>query len=176
MQESSAVINSTLLSAATARSSGADLLPEKFSQLLAQSVHREAFSRGEEELHDRLGGDLPTLPPEGEGWRALGSWAVRGLIAPTVLGVGGWWLTRASPVQCAQLWQGELREEAFGTGTLEAKVVIGFSAKIIGKVVEVLVESRYHHRVLRVQKRISHPCYVVVYAPSVAVSNGHRKE
>lgn len=49
-------------------------------------------------------------------------------------------------MQCAQLWQGELREEVFGTGTLEAKVVIGFSAKIIGKVVEVLVESRYHHR------------------------------
>ena len=37
----------------------ANLLPEKFSQLFAQSVHREAFSRGEEELHDRLGGDLP---------------------------------------------------------------------------------------------------------------------
>src|SRR4029077_21051070 len=37
----------------------ANLLPEKFSQLFAQSVHREAFSRGEEELHGRLGGDLP---------------------------------------------------------------------------------------------------------------------
>ena len=79
-------------------------------------------------------------------------------------------------MQCAQLWQGELREEVFGTGTLEAKVVIGFSAKIIGKVVELLVESRYHHRVLRVQKRISHPCCVVDYAPSVPVSSGHRKE
>jgi hypothetical protein len=29
----------------------------------------------------------------------------------------------------------------FGTGTLEAKVVIGFSAKMIGKVVEVLVDQ-----------------------------------
>jgi hypothetical protein len=38
---------------------GADLMPEKLAQLLAQSVHRETLSRREEELHDRLGGDLP---------------------------------------------------------------------------------------------------------------------
>ena len=38
---------------------GADLLPEKFAQLLSQSVHRETLARREEELHDRFGGDLP---------------------------------------------------------------------------------------------------------------------
>src|SRR4029077_6067590 len=43
----------------------ANLLPEKFSQLFAQSVHREAFFRGEEELHDALAAISPTgLTPE----------------------------------------------------------------------------------------------------------------
>jgi len=74
-------------------------------------------------------------------WRALGTWAVRGLVALAVLGVVGWWLTRPAPVQCVQPWRGELRQEVFGTGTLEAKVVIGFSAKMIGKVTEVLVDQ-----------------------------------
>ena len=54
----SAVINSTLLSAATARSSGSNLLPEEFPQLFAQPVYCETLSGGEEELNDRLGGDL----------------------------------------------------------------------------------------------------------------------
>jgi hypothetical protein len=39
----------------------ADLLPEKFPELFAQSVHREALAGREEELHDRLGCDLPHL-------------------------------------------------------------------------------------------------------------------
>ena len=51
-------MSSTLLSAATAQFR-ADLLAEEFSELFAQSVDREALSRGEEELHDRFGGDLP---------------------------------------------------------------------------------------------------------------------
>ena len=37
--------------------------------------------------------DLHRKPPMKIDWRALGSWAVRGLIALTLLGVGGWWLT-----------------------------------------------------------------------------------
>jgi hypothetical protein len=37
----------------------ANLLPEKFAQLFAQPVYRESLSGREEELHDRLGGDLP---------------------------------------------------------------------------------------------------------------------
>ena len=41
-------------SAATVRSSGRTSCRKKFSQLFAQSVHREAFSRGEEELPTAL--------------------------------------------------------------------------------------------------------------------------
>jgi hypothetical protein len=36
-------------------------LPERFPELLAESVQREALACREEELHDRFGGDLPTL-------------------------------------------------------------------------------------------------------------------
>jgi hypothetical protein len=50
-----------LLSAATTRSSRANLLPEEFPQLFAQPVYRETLSGREEELNDRLGGGLPTL-------------------------------------------------------------------------------------------------------------------
>ena len=38
---------------------GGSLLPEEFPQFFAQPVYRETLSRREEELHDRLGGDLP---------------------------------------------------------------------------------------------------------------------
>jgi len=55
----SAVINSTLLSAATARSSAGTSCRKKFPQLFAQPVYRETLSRREEQLNDRLGGDLP---------------------------------------------------------------------------------------------------------------------
>ena len=37
----------------------ANLLAEEFPQFFAQPVDCETLSRGEEELHDRLGGDLP---------------------------------------------------------------------------------------------------------------------
>ena len=55
----SAVINSTLLSAAACAQFRANLLTIKFSKLFAQPVYRETLSGGEKELHDRLGGDLP---------------------------------------------------------------------------------------------------------------------
>jgi hypothetical protein len=38
-------------------------VPEKFPQLFAQPVYRETLSRREEELNDRLGGDLSDLFP-----------------------------------------------------------------------------------------------------------------
>jgi len=44
-------------------------------------------------------------------------------------------------VTTVQPHRGELRQEVFGTGTLEAKVVVGLSAKMIGKVSEVLVDQ-----------------------------------
>jgi HlyD family secretion protein len=37
--------------------------------------------------------------------------------------------------------RGSLVEEVFGTGTLESKVVVGVSSKIVGRVVEVLVDQ-----------------------------------
>jgi HlyD family secretion protein len=46
-----------------------------------------------------------------------------------------------APVTTVQLQRGELRQEVFGTGTLEAKVSVGLSAKMIGKVAEVLVDQ-----------------------------------
>jgi hypothetical protein len=89
----------------------------------------EAESRSEIVVPDQRSSGLfsgslriPTMKIK---WRALGT-----LVALAVLGVVGWWLTRPAPVQCVQPWRGELRQEVFGTGTLEAKVVIGFSAKI----------------------------------------------
>ncbi len=106
----------------------------------------EAESRSEIVVPDqRSSGLVPgsfRIPTMKIKWRALGTWAVRGLVALAVLGVVGWWLTRPTPVQCVQPWRSELRQEVFGTGTLEAKVVIGFSAKMIGKVTEVLVQAR----------------------------------
>jgi HlyD family secretion protein len=44
-------------------------------------------------------------------------------------------------VQTVRPQRGELVVEVFGTGTLESKVVAGVSAKIVGKVVEVLVDQ-----------------------------------
>ena len=62
------MINSTLLSAATARSSGRTSSRIKFSKLFAQPVYRETLSGREEELNDHLGADLPTLSAFGRTW------------------------------------------------------------------------------------------------------------
>ena len=48
----------------------ANLLPEKSPQLFTQPVYRETFSGREGKLHDRLGGELPTLSAVLD----LGSW------------------------------------------------------------------------------------------------------
>ena len=57
--------------------------------------------------------------------------------------IAGWWqlFFSSTPVAVVQPQRGELREEVFGTGTLESKVVVGLSAKMIGKVAEVLVDQ-----------------------------------
>jgi HlyD family secretion protein len=53
------------------------------------------------------------------------------------------WFTVASPLPVVTTAprRGSLIAEAFGTGTLEAKVVVSVSAKMVGKVVEVLVDQ-----------------------------------
>lgn len=52
-----------------------------------------------------------------------------------------WMFFAPTPVTTLQLQRGELRQEVFGTGTLESKVVVGLSAKMIGKVAKVLVDQ-----------------------------------
>jgi len=50
-------------------------------------------------------------------------------------------LLRPTPVTTVPATRGPLVAEVFGTGTLESKVVVSVSAKIVGKVVEVLVDQ-----------------------------------
>jgi HlyD family secretion protein len=50
-------------------------------------------------------------------------------------------ISRPIPVQTVRPQRGELVAEVFGTGTLESKVVVGVSSKIVGKVVDVLVDQ-----------------------------------
>jgi RND family efflux transporter MFP subunit len=64
------------------------------------------------------------------------------VVLAVVVVAGVWWkLMSPTPVTAVQPQRGELREEVFGTGTLEAKVVVAISAKITGKVVAVLVDQ-----------------------------------
>lgn len=67
--------------------------------------------------------------------------AVWGLLV-AVPAVAVWFIaSRPVPVSAVRPRRGELVVEVFGTGTLESKVVAGVSAKITGKVVEVLVDQ-----------------------------------
>lgn len=50
-------------------------------------------------------------------------------------------LLAPAPVEALNPQRGALVEEVFGTGTLEAKLVVALSAKVTGKVVEVLVDQ-----------------------------------
>jgi HlyD family secretion protein len=63
------------------------------------------------------------------------------LSAVAVVVVASWKLSAPVRVETIQPRLGALVAEAFGTGTLEAKVVVALSAKITGKVVEVLVDQ-----------------------------------
>jgi HlyD family secretion protein len=72
--------------------------------------------------------------------RVLGI-AVWSLVA-AALAAAAWFMTsRPAPVKTVRPQRGELVVEVFGTGTLESKVVAGVSAKIVGKVIEVLVDQ-----------------------------------
>ena len=53
------------------------------------------------------------------------------------------WLTMTwpIPVKTVHPQRGELVVEVFGTGTLESKIMVGVSSKIVGKVVEVLADQ-----------------------------------
>jgi HlyD family secretion protein len=64
------------------------------------------------------------------------------ILAAAVLAAAAWLIiSRPMSVKAVRPERGELVAEVFGTGTLESKVVVGVSAKIIGKVVEVLVDQ-----------------------------------
>ena len=64
------------------------------------------------------------------------------LLLAAVLAAITWLIvSRPTPVKTVRPERGELVAEVFGTGTLESKVVVGVSSKIIGKVVEVLVDQ-----------------------------------
>lgn len=67
-------------------------------------------------------------------WRKIlkiALWLV--LLTGSVAGV--WFaLSRPTVVQTARPERGELVSEIFGTGTLESKIVVAVSSKIIGKV------------------------------------------
>ena len=67
-----------------------------------------------------------------------GGWA---LLVLGVLALPFWILLRPTAVVAAQPQRGPLTQEVFGTGTLEAKAVVALSAKITGKVVDVLVDQ-----------------------------------
>lgn len=71
------------------------------------------------------------------------TWKLAGWSLAAAVLAGAAWLiaSRATPVKTVRPDRGELVAEVFGTGTLESKVVVGVSSKIIGKVVEVLVDQ-----------------------------------
>jgi len=63
------------------------------------------------------------------------------LLAIVLAGIAWFVTSRPVPVRTIRPQRGELVVEVFGTGTLESKVVVGVSAKIVGKVVEVTVDQ-----------------------------------
>jgi HlyD family secretion protein len=67
--------------------------------------------------------------------------AVWVLLAVALAAVAWIMVSRPVPVRTVAPRHGLLVAEVFGTGTLESKVVVGVSSKIVGKVVEVLVDQ-----------------------------------
>src|SRR5450759_686098 len=64
------------------------------------------------------------------------------LLGAAGLAVIAWFMTsRPASVKTVRPERGEVVVEVFGTGTLESKVVVGVSSKIVGKVVDVLVDQ-----------------------------------
>ena len=67
------------------------------------------------------------------------AWAA---VAAVVVAAGAWFLFwQPQPVDAVRPRRGPIVSEVFGTGTLESKVVVGVSAKITGKVVDVSVDQ-----------------------------------
>jgi HlyD family secretion protein len=66
------------------------------------------------------------------------SWSVVGILAAVFI---LWKLSLPVPVTIIHPPRGVLLAEVFGTGTLESKTVVGVGSKIVGKVVEVLVDQ-----------------------------------
>jgi HlyD family secretion protein len=95
------------------------------------------------ESHEAQGGlDGKPLTPERTGTgRNVAVVAVWCLFAVVVFVGVRMMLFSPTAVTTVKVQRGELRQEVFGTGTLEAKVVVGLSAKMIGKVAEVLVDQ-----------------------------------
>ncbi|MGE0453242.1 MAG: efflux RND transporter periplasmic adaptor subunit [Vicinamibacteria bacterium] len=71
-------------------------------------------------------------------WGRTTAWL---LLAVGVAALVRSWLLPPVPVEVVQPFRGLVLQEAFGTGTLEAKVVVGAGAKMVGKVVEVLADQ-----------------------------------
>jgi len=68
----------------------------------------------------------------------IAAWVLVAIALATVAWI---MVSRPVPVRTAAPRHGLLVVEVFGTGTLESKVVVGVSSKIVGKVVEVLVDQ-----------------------------------
>ena len=67
-----------------------------------------------------------------------GLWALLLLAVASVVALKAF---APAAVMTVQARRGPLAAEVFGTGTLESKIVVGVSSKIVGKVVEVLVDQ-----------------------------------
>jgi HlyD family secretion protein len=83
--------------------------------------------------------------PEGAGvrfrWTKVASRVGWALLAAAAVAFVVWKLSAPIRVEVIHPKHGELVQEVFGTGTLEAKVVVVLSAKITGKVAEVFVDQ-----------------------------------
>jgi HlyD family secretion protein len=85
--------------------------------------------------------DQPAAPQRKLPLRKVATIAGWIVFAIVVLAGVRWKLMSPTPVTAVQPQRGEIRAEVFGTGTLESKVVVGVGSKIVGKVVEVLVDQ-----------------------------------
>lgn len=96
---------------------------------------------GQGESEAGQNGQHPEAPVDNLRWRRVLVLTGWGLLAAAAVALVAWRL--AAPVKARVIHpkRGELVQEVFGTGTLEAKVVVVLSAKITGKVAEVLVDQ-----------------------------------